>query len=270
MQMQLSEPAIQKGRNVNIILHSLFQLRHYRAFKNIMLYHNNPIEFLGRYLFKFGYYPCVQKLRCNNAELKLNIYSWHDILTLNEIFFRKDYPVTKSDKVIVDFGSNIGISVSYFLSVSEGSFCYLFEPLPMNVRRLRENLRIFEGRYKLECAAVGLSDGESTFGFEETGRYGGIGLNTGSYLTVSCLNAARIVEELIDKHGVIDVLKIDIESLEQEILRAIPTRSLSRINKIFVEQTFTSNPLNKTHKYVQYGSVAHFFANDSQATKTGL
>jgi FkbM family methyltransferase len=261
--MQLSQPAIQSGRNTKTVLQSVLQLRHYRAFLNIILHHHNPIEFLGRYLFKLGHYPCVQKLKCNNVDLNLTVYSWHDILTLNEIFFRKDYPVTRGDKIIIDFGSNIGISAAYFLSASEGSFCYLFEPLPMNVSRLKENLRRFEGRYKLECAAVDLADGESNFGYEATGRYGGIGLDTGSYITVPCLDAVRVVKETIDKHGAIDVLKMDIESREQQIINAIPRASWSKIKKVFVEYTFVSNPLSESHKYAQHGSVAQFLPKDS-------
>ncbi len=257
--MKLGEPAIQKGRDIRTILRSLLQSRHYRALTNIILHHCNPTDFLGRYLFKLGSYPCMQKLRCNGIDLNLKIYSWHDVLTLNEIFFRNDYPVTGKEKVIVDFGSNIGLSAAYFLSASERSFCYLFEPLPMNITRLNENLKKFEGRYKLERAAVSLSDGESSFGFEETGRYGGIDLNTGSYLTVPSLDAVRIIDEIIAKHGNIDILKIDIESLENEIINAIPGKSWSKIGKVFVEYTFTSNPLHKTHEFVQYGSVGQFF-----------
>ena len=177
--------------------------------------------------------------------------------------FERDYPINSRDKVIIDFGSNIGISAAYFLAASEGSFCYLFEPLPMNVSRLSKNLRRFEGRYKLECAAVDLADGESNFGFEATGRYGGIGLDTGSYITVPCLNAARVVKETIDRHGAIDVLKMDIELREQQIINAIPRSSWSKIKKVFVEYTFASNPLSESHKYAQRGSVAQFLPRDS-------
>ncbi len=259
----MSKPAIQSGRNIKTVFHSLLQWRHYRALINIVLYHRNPFEFLGRYLFKLGRYPCVQTLKCNNVGLNLTVYSWHDILTLNEIFFRRDYPINAGDKVIIDFGSNIGISAAYFLSASEGSFCYLFEPLPMNVSRLKNNLKGFEGRYKLECAAVDLADGESNFGYESTGRYGGIGLDTGSYITVPCLDAVRVVRETIDRHGTIDVLKMDIESRELQIIKAIPKMSWARIKKVFVEYTFALNPLSESHKYAQHGSVAQFFPRDS-------
>ena len=105
---------------------------------------------------------------------------------------------------------------------------------------------------------MSLADGEDEFGYEPSGRYGGIGVGTGSYIKVPCLDAVRILDEIVHDHGSIDVLKIDIESLEAEILQAIPVRLLVKITKIFVENSFRINPLERTHSYIQNGSVARF------------
>jgi FkbM family methyltransferase len=253
-----SEPKVQKGRDIRTVLRALFEPRHYKALKNIFLYHDHPIDFIGRYIFRVGSYPCLQSLFFNNRKLQLNVFSWHDVLTINEIFFRMDYATSGEDKTIVDFGSNIGISAAFFLSTAGQSFCYLFEPLSVNVFRLKQNLSGLESRYKLEEAAVALCDGREEFGFEETGRYGGLGVKTGSYLTVPCVDAIRVLRDIIDRHGSIDVLKIDIESLEREIIEAIPEKLLLKIKKVFVEQRFGSNPIATTHDYIQYGTVAQF------------
>jgi FkbM family methyltransferase len=251
------EPKIQ-GRDLRTTFRALFEARHYKALKNIVSYHDHPLDFLGRYAFAFGSYPCIQNIRVDRRELALHVFSWHDVLTINEIFFRHDYSVSGDETTIVDFGSNIGISAAFFLSAAARSFCYLFEPLPSNISRLRQNLSGFEARYKLECAAVALGDGREEFGFEETGRYGGLGLKTGSYLTVPCVDAIRVLYDIVDRHGSIDILKIDIESLEREIIEAMPAKLLSKIEKVFVEQKFGSNPIAATHDYIQYGSVAQF------------
>jgi FkbM family methyltransferase len=253
------EAKTQQGRSTLTVARAAFERRHYRALRNILLHHTAPADFIRRYLFKSGSYPCLQIIRQNGQELRLLAYSWHDILTINEVFFRCDYVVSGEERTIVDFGSNIGVSAAYFLTASPRSFCYLFEPLPQNVARLRHNLSRFELRYELAMAAVALSEGEREFGYEETGRYGGIGIETGAYLTVSCVDAIGFLSRVVEKHGSIDVLKIDIEALEKEILVAIPARVLRRITRIFVEQTFAVNPLAATHVYRQYGSVAQFF-----------
>jgi FkbM family methyltransferase len=256
--IESSEPKIQKGRDLRTLLGAFFEPRHYKSLNNIFAYHANPIDFIRRYAFGSGTYPCLQTIRFKQRVLNLHTFSWHDVLTINEIFFRNDYPVSGDETTIVDFGSNIGISAAFFLLAAEGSFCYLFEPLPANVLRLRQNLAGFEDRYKLEGAAVALHDGSEVFGFEETGRYGGVGVKTGSYITVPCVDAIHILSDIIKRHGLIDILKIDIEALEREILEAIPPELLARIKTIFVEQPFVSNPLSGTHNYIQYGSVAQF------------
>jgi len=44
-----------------------------------------------------------------------------------EIFCRLDYLAKTDIKVVVDIGSNIGISALYFLSRNKQAKCYLFE-----------------------------------------------------------------------------------------------------------------------------------------------
>ena len=62
----------------------------------------------------------------------MTLYSCHDILTVNEIFCRNDYPASQDLRVVVDIGSNIGISAAYFLTRNNQVRCYLFEPDPKN------------------------------------------------------------------------------------------------------------------------------------------
>jgi FkbM family methyltransferase len=209
-------------------------------------------------LFGAGDYPSDVEVRTPLGPIRLRVYSHDDVLTVNEIFCRCDYEPAESDTLFVDFGSNIGISAAYFLTRNRDSFAYLFEPLARNNERMRPNLKPFEGRYLLTDAAVGMSDGEFEFGWEETGRYGGIGKQTGRYTTVKCLDSNRVLEEILARHGRIDVLKIDIETLEQAVIEKLTPMLCARIGKIFAECEFTHNPLKATHAYTQYGSVARF------------
>ena len=66
------------------------------------------------------------------------------------------------------------------------------EPYPPNIDRLRNNLRQFEGDYALHAIAVGEAGGEAEFGWEDTGRYGGIGIETAS----TYVSLARILTNL--------------------------------------------------------------------------
>jgi len=245
------------GRSSAVIAKALIQPRHYRALINSFWIYKQPFSGLFRYITGKGCYPCKFSLRTPIGEVTPTLFTKHDMLTVNEIFCRLDYQCRKP-KIVVDLGSNIGLSAIYFLSRDRDTFCYLFEPLPLNIQRLTENLQAFEQRFKLESCAVGLENGTVSFGFEKTGRYGGIGCDTGASIDVPCRNVQNVLGEVLSKHDYIDVLKVDIESLEKEIVEAIPTEMKTRINTIMVEQHYRCNPFRKTHILRQYGAVAHF------------
>lgn len=223
----------------------------------------HPIDALSRYIFNIGNYPVKIGINTPEGVIDINIYSHDDILTVNEIFCRIDYPTKKQDLVIVDFGSNIGISGAYFLTCAPNSFVYLYEPLQINIDRLRDNLRQFEGRYALHEIAVGRVDGEVEFGWENTGRYGGIGMETGKYILVACQDSNKILEEIVMRHGRIDILKIDTETLEQQLTERIPVALAKKIDRIYVEYVFDSNPLEQTHHRRQYGYITQFVNRDA-------
>ena len=125
-----------------------------------------------RYLTGKGQYPYKCRVRTPTGVVTPELFSSHDMSTVNEIFCREDYRAPASLTVAVDLGANIGISGLYFLTRNKTSRVYLFEPDPKNVARLRDNLAGYESRYRLEEVAVAARDGEATFGVESTGRYG--------------------------------------------------------------------------------------------------
>ena len=70
------------------------------------------------------------------------------MFTVNEVFCRRDYPVPPGARSVVDIGSNIGLSALFFLTRDESCRCWLYEPVPANVERLRANLRAFADRFE--------------------------------------------------------------------------------------------------------------------------
>jgi FkbM family methyltransferase len=244
------------GRNVGTLAKSLLEPRHYIAAGNMVRKYDAPVDMFRRYLTNDGDYPYTARVRTPTSLLELETYSPHDVLTINEIFCREDYRADAGDKIIVDFGSNIGISAAYFLSRGLGALAYLFEPLQTNVERLQHNLRRFPDQYVLQQTAVGPEEGEVQFGVEDTGRYGGVGVATGKTITVPCVSSRKVLEEVVERHGRIDVLKADIEGLEGAIIADIPPALARNIGKIYVEFIFDENPLPATHHFRQYGDIA--------------
>lgn len=254
------------GRSIGTVADAILQRRHYVAALNMLRLYEHPLDMFRRYLTRGGEYPCAIRVRTPRSVVDLTVYSPDDVLTVNEIFCRNDYRACDCDRVIVDFGSNIGISAAYFLSRNPSAFIYLFEPLPANIPRLRGNLRWFDGRYKLQEVAVNLTDGDVEFGWEDSGRYGGIdNTELGRTMTLPAVNSRVVLQDVIEQHGHIDILKVDIEGLEEAVIDNIPVELARKIRKLYAEAVFETNPLAQTHSLVQYGGVAQFRLLDSES-----
>jgi FkbM family methyltransferase len=193
------------------------------------------VDYARRYYLDDGAYPAVVGVRTPIGLVRPTVYSFDDVQTVHEIFMREDYRAERDTRVVVDLGSNIGISALYFLSRNPGARCFLFEPVPRNLERLRANLTGFEDRYELEPVAVADRTGDVTFGVEPTGRYGGIGVETGEDITVRCVHVNDVLGEVVAQCGEIDVLKIDTEGAEEATVRAIRPDLLDRIRAIYLE-----------------------------------
>ena len=153
---------------------ALFKKPFYLAFIKVLFLFKSPLEVLVRYVFEVGNYPQKFYVRTPLGLQSATAFSHHDLITIIECFGKLDYRASKDISVVVDFGSNIGISALYFLTRNQDIKVYLFEPVPQNILRLKENLKGFENRYILRECAVGIERGQFDFACDETGRYGGL------------------------------------------------------------------------------------------------
>ena len=249
---------LERHRRLSTWLGLPFRKRHYRAAFRARQICARPFDLLRRYAGLGGDYPASIELQTPIGQLPLTLYTWHDARTIHEIFLAEDYRIGPNDKIIVDYGSNIGISAGYFLSRAPDSRAYLFEPVPQNVERLRKNLEKFSGQFELQEIAVGTRNGSVSFGIEDTGRYGGIGLQTGRYLKVESRDSNDILAEIVARHGRIDVLKVDVETLERALVEHLTPELASKIGLVLVEHRFADNPLAASHDMVLQGTVARF------------
>jgi len=223
---------------------ALLKKSFYVAFFNIFIYFKSPVNVLFRYIFEVGNYP--QKFFINTplGLQGIKAFSHHDLITIIECFGKLDYRASDDVSVVVDFGSNIGISALYFLTRNSNVKVLLYEPVLSNVERLKENLNGFEKRYELSKCAVGVEEGQFDFSCEGTGRYGGLikrgaaqfsELSPDRVILVKVLSANRILNTVLDKYKSIDILKIDVEGYENKILKHLNTEVLCHIKRIYVE-----------------------------------
>ena len=243
-------------RPLRKILKAFFNKPFYIAFINIFKNFNRPFNVLHRYVFGKGIYPDKCLLATPIGKHEVSLFSFHDTITLVECFGKLDYQAENDISCVVDFGSNIGISAGYFLTRNNNARVYLFEPLPENIVRLKANLKGFENRYELKGVAVGLENGIADFGYEVTGRYGGLQSDLPKTIQVEVLMAEEAISEILDKEGHIDILKIDVEGLEAAIIKSLSSDSLKKIDRIYAETIYPES-LPGFEKE-QYGEIVRF------------
>ena len=243
-------------RPLKKVLQAFFNKPFYIALINIFKYFYHPIDVLRRYVFGQGDYPKKLTVKTPLGKQEVCLYSFHDMITMVECYGKLDYPAKKEISCVVDFGSNIGISAGYFLTRNKNIKIYLFEPLSENINRLKNNLQGFESRYELHKVAVGLENGHADFGFEATGRYGGLESNLPQTIQVQVRNVEEIISSILEKVGHIDILKIDVEGLETAINKSISDENLKNINNIYAETIYSE--CLPGFKKEQYGEVVHF------------
>ncbi len=223
------------GRSVETILGAVARPQHYRALLRMPRRLPTFPRPLVDYLLGTGTYPQTLPVRTPLGTIRPRLYSHHDLLTVNEIFCREDYACHAPLRTVVDIGANIGLSALWFLTRDPQVRVHAFEPLPRNLQRLAANVAPFADRLTVHPLAVGLADGPVTFGWEETGRYGGIGLDLDGRVTVDCVEINGALRDILAARGAIDVLKIDVEGLEIDLLRRLAPDVRARIRLIYAE-----------------------------------
>ncbi|HEV2068748.1 MAG TPA: FkbM family methyltransferase [Acidimicrobiales bacterium] len=229
-------------RTVRALLRAPFEARHYRALLRMHQRSRRFFETLMRYFLKRGRYPHDATVLTPEGPLTFRLNVADDMVTLHEVFFREDYCVAPGLGVVVDVGTNIGISTAYFLTYGSADRCYAFEPDPRNLARLERHLEAFHDRLVVSDEAVGLQSGPAFFGIEPTGRYGGLGVETGHEIEVTVRDINEVLEKILTKEGRIDLLKIDVEGLELPLVAAVRSDLLKNIDRVYFEHHEPVNP----------------------------
>jgi FkbM family methyltransferase len=242
-------------RRLSEVIAAIFQHQHYRALANMWRFYPDFLDSFWRYASGNGVYPFEIKVRTPVGIVGIELHSYHDILTVNEIFCRHDYPAETDVRYVVDIGSNIGISAIFFLTRNSQSKCMLYEPDPRNAEKLKKNLVAFEDRYTLIESAVSDHSGKVEFGIESTGRYGGMNRQSQERIIVHCLHIEEALREALRAFPHIDVLKIDTEGEELKTFAAIDASLLQRIKRIYLEANPQEALQSDLFTNKQYGSV---------------
>ena len=150
----------------------------------------------------------------------------------DEIFKQNNYKFKSSKEIplIIDCGSNIGLSVIYFKLLYPKAKVIAFEPDKKAFFALEKNIKSFKLKnVLLNNSAVWVKDGKIDFSVE--GSWGGkISMNSkdGNIIAVSTTRLNKILEKKVD------FLKIDIEGAETAVLKDC-AKNLGNVKDLFVE-----------------------------------
>lgn len=223
------------------VLFAPLRAHNYRTAASLLKTFPDPLAVAWRYLTGRGSYPYQVRVRTPLGSVELDLHSAHDLLTVNEIFNRVDYPADERTQVVVDIGANIGVSATYFATRSATTRVYSYEPSPVNLDRLEANVARFGDRVTVIPKAVGPTAGKLKFDAEPIGRYGRLLDDTRPHsenaIEVDVLTLDHVLAEVLDREPHIDVLKIDTEGAEIPTIAAADSELLARVGVIYAEAT---------------------------------
>jgi len=99
-----------RDRSLHALASAPFQCRHWETLARMFGTYDRPVASLGRYLWNGGHYPWRPQLRTPMGTVSPLLESYHDLLTVNEVFCRRDYGNAKHCTTIVDIGANVRLA----------------------------------------------------------------------------------------------------------------------------------------------------------------
>ncbi|MCD4756371.1 FkbM family methyltransferase [bacterium] len=175
----------------------------------------------------------------------LNEQEYH--LLKNEIFTNDCYyfETDKEQPLIIDVGAYIGLSVLYFKREYPNAKIIAFEPNPVAIPVLNEN--IFNNNLdniKVHESAIWVEDGIKKMYIDNTkeDRYSVSSFTRNSWNGTVKSKLISVKTERLDKYvnREVDLLKLDIEGAEQRVLKSIK-RYFPNIKNIIFEYHPTQN-----------------------------
>jgi FkbM family methyltransferase len=219
-------------RNLKELKQLLLERSAYAAIPRMFGVHRRPLRVIFEEAFSFSSYPWNVVLRTPIGDARVCLHSAADLSTANLVFCRQDYYMPAGAKVVVDVGSNIGLSSLYWLTRDTQSYVHCFEPAPVTFLRLMENLLPYQGRFSALPVAVSDFDGMASFGISPCGVDSSLDLpqhRAVEFVSVRVVHINDVLEGAMRQHGRIDVLKLDSEGHEFRSLLAISPEFWKRI-----------------------------------------
>jgi len=243
-------------RSLSEVVNRVFRKELLGIIKNFFIVHKNPIKAMYEEFFTKGKYP---KLIETKLGVKIKLFSYGDLSTFNLVFCRQDYLADKKINVVLDIGSNIGITAHYWLFKNPNVKIFCYEPSKINFKRLTSNTQKFKKNITIKQCAVSDFNGYSKLYRSETGVNDSIVDKVSkNFDKTKVVKINDILKNIFNNFKTLDILKIDTEGCEREILKSIDKKYLRRIRIINIEGTNYNNLIPKYFEYSFNSSASRF------------
>jgi FkbM family methyltransferase len=230
----------------------------YGAVLRFFRVHDHPFRILIDEVFSLGAYPRIVAIQTPTGPAKVQLFSAADLSTLNLIFCREDYYVPEDSRVVVDIGSNIGLSALFWLTRNRDSYVYCYEPAPTSYRRLMDNLQPWQGRFLAHCQAVSDFTGVGQLGLEASGVYSSLDRSSPESVPCEVVHINDVLEPVLREHGRIDVLKVDSEGHELRTVQALAPEYWKYIRCLNIDSDRARPLVPGEFDYSRLGSAGRF------------
>lgn len=254
-------------RNFLTFVKRIIKFDNYIGLIRFFKVHKSPFKSIFNEIFSWGNYPKILYFNSPLGETKVNLYSADDFSTFNLVFCRQDYLFNKGNKIILDIGSNIGLSAIYWLTRNKDTLIHCYEPSSKNFEKLKENLKEFNGRFSLYKNAVSSKTFSSYLNLEKNGIYNSINetnKNQIYYEREKCevVSINSCIEKIIKEYGKIDIIKIDNEGEELKTVASIDKKFWSYIKCINVDGVSVREYVPKIFSLSKLGSAQRYYKNE--------
>ncbi len=162
------------------------------------------------------------------------------------VFIHEEYVFIAEHETprIIDCGSNVGVTLTYFKKLYPKAEILSFEPLPENVEYLKKNIENNKfTNIVLNPVAVGGGEGTLTlYGKQQAGSLHPEKVNVQSNIYKDYTSEVPVVR--LSEHignQVVDFLKIDIEGAEDDVIQDLAdTNTLRQVKQMVLEYHFFS------------------------------
>ena len=184
-----------------------------------------------------------QEKKIELAGLKINYIRPYEVLhTYKDIFENEIYKFSASSDrpLIIDCGSNIGLSVLYYKTVYPKAEVIAYEPDKKNFQLLSKNISDNKlQQVSLHEAAIWIENG--VIGFASNAAEGSSIANEGN--NIISVPSVRLAD-VLNKYDKIDFLKMDIEGAEDKVVSDCGSL-LSKVENLFLEYHGTIHETEK-------------------------